>query len=232
MRLQELNTARRQHGWTQKQAAARLGLSQPYLSMLETGERPVPAALARRLGRVYGLSPTVVPLPALPQKLPVVGAQELAQDLGALGYPGFAYLGAWRRKKNPAEVLMTALAQTNLEARLVEGLPWLVLRYWDMDHDWLVSYAKLHDLQNRLGFVVSLARSVADRLEPTNPARDQALAELEARLAQSRLAREDSLCQQAVTQAERRWLATNSSEQARYWNLLTAWRPENLRYVR
>lgn len=231
MRLQDLAAVRKQHGWTQKQAATRLGVSQPYLSMLESGQRPVPARLARRLARVLGLPPTALPLGALPQGLTHTGAQELARDLGALGYPGLAYLAAWRRKRNPAQVLLTALMQPNLEARLVEALPWLVLRYWNMDHAWMVSQAKLHDLQNRLGFVVSLARTVAARLEPANPVRDQALAELEARLAESRLAREDTLCQNSVTEAERRWLVENSSEETRFWNLLTAWRSEHLRYV-
>src|SRR5204862_2965596 len=45
----------------------------------------------------------------------------------ALGYPGFTHLRPRRwALKNPAEVLLAALAQDDLEPRLVEALPWLL----------------------------------------------------------------------------------------------------------
>ncbi len=84
-------------------------------------------------------------------------AQRLAEYMALLGYPGYAYLRPHVAKRNPGEVLLTALSQNNLESRLVEALPWLLLRYWEMDFAWVVEYAKKFDLQNRLGFVVSLA---------------------------------------------------------------------------
>lgn len=59
--------------------------------------------------------------------------------------------------------------------------------------------AKLHDLQNRLGFVVALARQVAERNE--QPEKASALAVVEAQLEPSRLAREDTLCRESMTQA-------------------------------
>jgi hypothetical protein len=52
----------------------------------------------------------------------------LATELASLGYPGFAYLKS-RGKKNPAEVLLSALSSNHLEARLVEALPWILLKY-------------------------------------------------------------------------------------------------------
>ena len=52
--------------------------------------------------------------------------------------PGFAYLHRRRSKRNPGELLLTAVAQDRLEARLFEALPWLVLKYWEMDIGWLV----------------------------------------------------------------------------------------------
>src|ERR1700675_1132159 len=66
--------------------------------------------------------------------------------------------------ENPAEVLLGALAQDDLEPRLVEALPWLVLRYSTLDWSWVVREAKVRDLQNRLGFVVGLARQLAVRV--------------------------------------------------------------------
>jgi hypothetical protein len=124
-----------------------------------------------------------------------------------------------------------ALAQPNLEARIVEALPWLLVRHADADTRWLEDHAKLGDLQNRLGFLVSMARRAAEG----NAGRQyeaHALAQLESRLYRSRLAREDTLCQESLTQAERRWLRKNRSEDARSWSLLTQWRPEHFQRAR
>jgi hypothetical protein len=154
----------------------------------------------------------------------------LTQQLSALGYPGFSYLPSYGRN-NPAEVLLSLLAQENLEARLVEALPWLLLKYWDMDADWLVNQAKRLDLQNRLGFLTNLARRASPSARGYNPTPDHALAELEAHLERGRLALEDTLCQSSLSVAERTWLRENRSPEAAHWNLLTDWRPEHLRYV-
>ena len=54
------------------------------------------------------------------------------------------------------------MQEANLDARVAEGVPWLVLRYVDIDRSWLTDNAKLRDLQNRLGFAVSLASGVAE----------------------------------------------------------------------
>jgi hypothetical protein len=115
-----------------------------------------------------------------------------------------------------------------LEARVGEALPWVVWQYPDLDWTWLVAQAKLHDLQNRLGFVVGLAREVAKRKGPTATA--DALGEVEQRLEQSRLAREDTLCRESMTLAERRWLRERRSGQAELWNLLTGLIPDHLSY--
>ncbi len=223
--MHPLRTARQSRGWTQARAAARLGVSQPYLAMLEAGQRPLTPALARRAMRVYGLPPTVLPAAGV---TPRVTADTLAQDLAALDYPGFAHLARRTAAKHPGAVLLTALAQPELEARTVEALPWLLLRYWHLDPAWLVREAKVHDLQNRLGFVASLAREVAER-EGDGP-RLAALRALEAALDRSRLVYEDTLGRAALPEAERRWLGTHRSAAARHWNLLTHWTAEALRH--
>lgn len=228
----KMKSARRVKRWTQQRAAARLGLSQPYLSMLENGERKLTRRLARRFRSVFNLPPTFVPPSDPPDaRLGSPVAQTLAEQLSALGYPGFAYLAARRRTKNPAEVLLRALAQDELEARVVEALPWVLVRYWDMDTHWLIQQAKLRNLQNRLGFVVSLARELAERREPRNASQVHALTRLEATLEQSRLAREEALGKRNLTARERDWLAKNRPETARRWNLLTDWRVEFLSYA-
>ena len=98
-----------------------------------------------------------------------------------------------------------------------------------MDWHWLIRAAKVYDLQNRLGFVVSVAR----RLAEANGEREKAalLAQHEAELEPSRLAREDTLCHDSLTVAERRWLRKHRSPEARRWRLLTDLSPEHLSHA-
>ena len=228
----DLRTARLKRGWSQIEAAARLGVSQAYLAMLESGKRGkrLSPRLARRVMRLYDLPPTVLPPSGLVGTLMRADAETLARQLAALGYPGFAYLrprGMARR--NPAEVLLVALAQEDLEPRVVEALPWLLLQYWNLDRTWLAQQAKPLDLQNRVGFVVGLARQLAERTGDEN--RVRVLRELEAELERSRLAREDTLCRALMPDRERQWLMERRPPEARHWNLLTDWRPEFLPYA-
>jgi transcriptional regulator with XRE-family HTH domain len=213
----DLRAARTRCGWNQQQAAERLGVTQAYLSMLESGRRR-PARLARKLMRVYGLPPSVLPLG---DPLWDAGPDELARALAALGYPGFAHLSSSTRPLNPATFLLSALAHRNLDARTAEGLPWVVLRFPEMPFDWLVRESRVRNLQNRLGLVVTLAKeaAAASNLEP-----------LERALADSKLEKEDSFCRE-LNDAERRWLRENRSKQAQQWNLLSDMRPDTLRYV-
>ena len=231
MTPRDFKLERRKRGWSQQELANRLGLSQSYVAMLEQSERKLTPRLVRKLAKVFALPPTVLPHSGLLEKRSGKEvAQRLAEQLASLGYPGFAYLRARQRHRNPDEVLLSALAQPELEARLVEALPWVVVVYSDMDASWLVREAKLRDLQNRVGFVVALARRVAERMEPVFPDKVQELRNLEEALEQSRLAKEDTLGKASLTAAEKNWLRNNRPPEAAHWNLLTDWRAENLRY--
>jgi hypothetical protein len=197
--------------------------------MLERGQRRLTPKLAQRVAKVYDLAATAVPRSQreLPARL---NAAALARDLAGFGYPGFAYLRPrYWTPKNPGEVLLSALAQDDLEPRLVEALPWLVLRYSTLDWSWVVREAKVRDLQNRLGFVVGLARQLAVRVGEERKARS--LVGLEAHLDRSRLAREDTLCRASLPEPERRWLVEHRPENAKHWNLLTDWTADVLRYA-
>jgi hypothetical protein len=59
--------------------------------------------------------------------------------------------------------MLTALGTPDLDPRVAESLPWVAWRHCDLNWGWLVKEAKRHDLQNRLGFVVALAKAVAKR---------------------------------------------------------------------
>jgi len=226
----QLRNARRRRGWTQHQAARRLKVSQAYWSMLESGHRKPSSQLGHRMVRVLGLSPVALPLPEVSAETERWDSASLAQALAALGYPGFAYLRRRARQHNPAVVLLAALATGNLEARVAEALPWLLLRFPEMGFHWLMRQAKLFDLQNRLGFVVTLARRLNEAVPQRPHDRTERLRSLEAELASSRLAREDTFCQ-SLGEAERRWLREHRSKEAAAWNLLSDLRAELLPYA-
>jgi hypothetical protein len=158
---------------------------------------------------------------------------ELTRQLSALGYPGYAHVPPVRRR-NPAEVLLVALAKDNLDARVAEALPWLLLRYGAMNESckrWMIEQARLQGLTNRLGFTVTLAKQVAERKGETTSDAYQALVRLEQELFRSRLVGPDTFCQDHLSQRQREWMETARPEAARKWNLLTNWKPEDLQYA-
>jgi transcriptional regulator with XRE-family HTH domain len=227
MTHEQLKAGRVRAGLTQIEAAGRLGISQPYLSQLEKGERPVPPELARLTVAVYRLPATALPIPETAAG-DAMDPGLLARQLAGLGYPGFAHLRS--RKANPAAVILTALLQKDLETRLAEALPWVLLTYPDMDWSWLINQVKLADAQNRLGFLVAVAKNLAANRPQFQSAVEQ-LGAVEQLLERARLVREDTLCRDSMPSAERRWLETNRSSLARHWNLLTGLAPDQLSYV-
>lgn len=218
-----LRQARKERGWTQAQAASRLGVSQGYVSLLEAGKRTVSPGLARSFARFLHVPGTAL----RPRERNVNNPAVLAKELAALGYEPLAYLGR-ETAANPAGVLLSALRQRDLESRLTEALPWVVLAYRDLNWDWLLERTKVHDAQNRLGYVVSLARQLAEK---QNRSVLDTLMEKEDRLRRSRLAAEGTLCQDSMTQAERRWLRDNRPQGAADWNLLTNLKADDLPYA-
>lgn len=224
----DMKLGREEKGWTQEEAATRLGVSQPYLSLMEKGVRRVPEKLARKAASAFGLSAATLPVETSWESVQSKDANTLATDLAALGYPGFAYLKS-KRKKNPGEVLLSALSAKCLESRIAEALPWLLLQYPDLDWDSLVTAAKTRDLQNRLGLVTCVARRVAEKRGEKNKV--ELLRKQEQVLERSRLFLEDTLCNDSLTQAEKRWLETNRPVEAKHWRVLTDLSPEHLSYA-
>jgi transcriptional regulator with XRE-family HTH domain len=228
MTKDQFKAGRLKVGLTQNQAAATLGVSQPYLSQMEMGQRPITPELARSATSLYRLPATALPMPEPPSQAKPTDAGHLARQLAGLGYPGFAHLRA--RKTNPAAVVLEAVLQRDLETRLAEALPWVLLNYPDLDWPWLVRHIKLEDAQNRLGFLVSVARNLAEKRADLQTAFTR-LSEVERQLERARLAREDTLCRESMPTAERRWLKENRSALALHWNLLTGLTAEQLPYA-
>lgn len=222
----EFQSARFAQGWNQTQAAVKLGVSQAHLNCLEHGKRRLTPELVRRATAAYGLSPEVLPTSEAFTPGPV-DDRRLTEMLARLEYPGFVYLTTKTHKKNPSEFLLTALSQQSLDARVAAALPWVALRFAKPD-SWLVENARKFNLQNRLGFVVTLAKQVA---ESQNNPRLSELTQLEQTLDESRLVKEDFLPRPPRTETEKEWLRNNRTEDAAHWNLLTRMRREHLQYV-
>ncbi len=226
MTAAELKNARKASSWTQVQAAARFGVTQAYLSMVERGERAVSSDLASRAAEVFEVPATALPLPEYQTRAHDAGFFQAM--LGSLGYPGFAYLRGLARQ-NPTELLMEALDSDDLDSRVTEAMAWLPLTYPHLNWDWLTANAKLRDRQNRLGFVVALARQAAER--DGSSQLEQELATHVAKLEPSRLVKEDTLCRESMTRAERTWLREHRPKLAAHWNLLTDLTVEQLDHV-
>jgi transcriptional regulator with XRE-family HTH domain len=227
----ELKKVRLEAGYTQAHLARRLGVTQAYLSLLENGKRRIPDGLQRRVAAILHLPPTALPMSVTGTLDPRATDELVEQGLVQLGYPGFAYRKTRGKRRNPGDLLLLALARDDLDPRLAEALPWLLLSFQGFDHDELHALAKSMDLQNRLGFTVSLARGVAER-DPSLASRLKELGELERKLERSRLAREDTYAQERLSERMRRWLLENRSLEAEHWNLLTDVKLEHLPYAK
>jgi hypothetical protein len=143
----------------------------------------------RTVAGLLRLPATALPFPESTANW-AVPEQWLELALARLGYPGFASRKKPGPKRNPGEVLLRALACSDFDPRLVEALPWLLPQSAGFAFDALVMPAKLRNLQNRLGFMVSLAREVAEQ-NPRWQHRAGGLRPLEECLEPPRLARED-----------------------------------------
>lgn len=211
-------------------AAKHLRLTQGYLSLLEKGARPVTDDLTERVVRVFGLPAAGLPLKEDLARLTPVTDDNLTRELAAMGYAGFSHIKVASQLRNPAEVLVSALGSRNLDARVVEALPWLVSQVNDASWGEVVRAVKVKDLQNRLGFVTSLARLVAEKRGQSKIAAQ--LKRRENALADSRLFKEDTLCaDSSLTQTEERWVRQNRTAEAEFWRVLSDLKAEHLSYA-
>lgn len=227
MNGEQLLKERISRNWEQSETAARLKVSQPYLSLIEAGKRPVTDKLALRAVRVFSLPPTALPVKYPPKTSQSKTEDLLASQIARLGYPKFSHLKR-ARKVNPAAVLMSALTQDDLESRIVEALPWLIFNFSDMDWSQVINSAKLGDAQNRLGFLVSLAYELAKRSEDEN--KDALFKELLLTLEKSKLVLDDSFRRNSLTETEKAWLKKNRPKEARHWRVLSNFSAEHLAF--
>jgi len=191
----------------------------------------VPDRVKRCATSLFGLPPTCLPLSAPRATDPTAVDLELEQGLARLGYPGLAYRKKPGARRNPVDLLLMALSADDLDPRLMEALPWLLLSFDGYNCEEFVARAKSLDLQNRLGFTVALARRVAVR-NPVYRNRLDELQRLEQSLERSRLAREDTYGRREMSERMRTWLREHRSQEAEHWNLLSDFKPEHLPYDR
>lgn len=226
-----LKAHRERAGWTQVSLAKRLGVTQAYLSLMESGKRRMPPRFVHRLTRLLDLPPTMLPVTTTSVSRERPTNEWFEAHLARLRYPGLAYRKRSGPTRHPEEVLLAGLAFDELEPRLVEALPWLLLHYEGLDLERLANAAKAQNLQNRLGFTVALAREVAERKKEFGR-RQPELHRFEGVLESCRLAREEAFGQGHPNERLLEWLKRERSEAARHWNLLTDLKAEQLPYAR
>jgi hypothetical protein len=157
-------------------------------------------------------------------------SRAIADALGLLGHPGFFTLFTSiddRPSPDPAVVLVAALSCEDLDPRIVEALPWLVLRFSHLDWDWTVREVCSRKTQNRLGFVVSLALQLGASSD-VGQERLVRLSSVEEELFSCRIEREDTLCARTINSTRKEWLRETRSEEAKQWGLLTDLRAADL----
>lgn len=200
---------RRQNSFTQVDAASLLGVSQPYLSLLESGARPLTKALRARMKGVN-------------RSCSAESRDDRFRDqLSAFGYPPFAHVSPARVKPSPDVFLVSVLMRPDVDARVVEALPWMVRTYATrMNFPWLVQQAKLANLQNQMGFLLGASGSEAPKLTDAVDALEQA-----------RLLEEATLCWASMPPPTRKWVRQHRSPLARHWNLVTMLQPEKSRHA-
>jgi transcriptional regulator with XRE-family HTH domain len=196
---------------SQIEAAARLGVLQALLSLMEKGKRAVTLSVVRKAVLTLKASPSILPVSLLKRR----NDDQLAAEFGVLCYPGYSHLHGTQR--NPAELLLDALDRPELDARLVEALPWLPLHYPNMNWEWTTAEAKLRNRQNRLGFMTALARNLAIQLGQKQVADN--LAKALRPLEEARLAKVDTLCQESWPPSQRQFAHKHRSKLPALWNL-------------
>jgi transcriptional regulator with XRE-family HTH domain len=205
--VKKLRRWREKNNLTQVDAARLLGVSQAYVSLLEKGTRPLRHELRERLDAVR---PRQAEHGTMDHRL--------RAQLSALGYPGFAHVDPVRPAPEPAVVLLNALSQPTVDARVTEALPWLAREYADsLDWAWLVQQAKLRNLQNRLGFLVQLSNPAAE------PGMQEALDELD----DARLLAEATFCWDEMPDPTRKWMREHRSPDAEHWNVVSLMQSED-----
>jgi transcriptional regulator with XRE-family HTH domain len=222
----QLAQSRLSKGLEQQEAAEMLGVSQGYLSLLENGKRKLNQKLAEKAVKVFRLSPEQLPVTENWEDLPKANNHELAESLATLGYPKFSHLKKGKLN-NPAQILFSALQNENLDSRIVESLPWLVFTFPELNWESLTKYAKIFDFQNRLGFVVNLARQLAEKVG--DKSKREVLLTVENNLEKSRLLQEVALSK--ITETEKAYLKTNRPKEAKYWRVLSDLSVSHLDYV-
>lgn len=98
-----------------------------------------------------------------------------------------------------------------------------------MDWERLIKFAKIFDLQNQLGFVVSLAGQLAKKVN--DKPKFRCLSKVEKSLNNSRLFIEAVLSNKSVTEAEKKYLKNNRPKEAKHWRVLSDLSINHLDYI-
>ena len=197
---------RQNSGWNQARLAARLGVAQAYVSMMERED--VRCRIAWRGGAIcFSCRPRFC-------RCPDKGAGQTGRrgldcrESRPVGISWFQVFVQARTKTASCRASSPGIGPPAARTEASEALAWLLLQFEDLDAAWLVGEAESPDLQNRLGFTVSLARNVAHH-SPEFGHRSRSLKALEEKLKPSRLANEGTFGGGEMSQGMPAWVRKN-----------------------
>ena len=163
----------------------------------------------------------------------------LERALAVLGYPGFAYLVRYLKSKtdkdafDPTELIRWAIAQNVLNTRVTEALPWLIAAYAaQVNWNQLIGSAQQQGTQNRLGYLACLALQLVELKQSlSRPEARRLLREVISRLHKIRQFQEQTLMNDQIGPAMRRWVSENRPSEAARWHILTTITTDDLQHA-
>ena len=154
--------------------------------------------------------------------------QEFVFRLAFIGYPGYSYLlQPFERVDTPINVLLDILSYADSELRIIEALPWIILRYCRTDFHHIVAKAQSLHVQNQLGFMVNIASRISQTSDDRVPT--ETLRQIEANLDNVRKDGEFLLFPIRST-VQREWIVRNREPEAKHWGVLATLKPEHIDY--
>ena len=164
----------------------------------------------------------------------------LEKALAVLGYPGFAYLTAYLQFEtgskdafDPGELIRWAITQNVINTRVTEALPWLIAAYaTQINWEKLIGSAQQQKVQNRLGYLASLALQLVESKQTlSRPEARLLLQESLLRLQGIQQPQEQTLMNEEIGPVMRNWVIGNRPPEAAKWHILTTITTDDLQHA-
>jgi len=155
----------------------------------------------------------------------VKAEDQLTQWVTRLGYPGFVTTPAFvpDPERLATKTLQRAFKVRTLHPRLVEALTWVAMEFWALDWESVTRTALAAGTQNRLGYLLDLAREEA--AHQNRAVASARLAAVQRGLEASRSDQEDEFFEAFGSELERQFVLARRPPAAAFWRMCTDYTP-------